>query len=153
MCIIVHRPLSGDILSRRYCASRVVYESSAEPLHLVAAVGSSSHAKQQQNPKASKYFITTRSGLSFSVKTMMVEKEAVTISDVLKLFMENQQRQVEVEQWLEEERRQERREEERIRREESERQLELVSRLVERTELWMQKGPSEKNIQLVRLTE
>ena len=40
-----------------------------------------------------------------------------------------------------------------MRREESERQLELVARLMERTELRTRKGPSEKYVQLLRLTE
>lgn len=104
----------------------------------------------------SKCFMTTRSGLSFRHKTTtMAEKEnvAISISDVLKWFMETQQRQVEKEQRQEEERRQERKEEERIRREESQRQLELVAQLLERTELRTRKGPSEKDVQLVRLTE
>ncbi|KAL5510142.1 hypothetical protein EMCRGX_G005635 [Ephydatia muelleri] len=59
------------------------------------------------------------------------------------------------EQRREEERRQEQRREEgeRIRREESERQLELISKLVERTEVRTRRGPSEKDVQLVRLTE
>ena len=40
-----------------------------------------------------------------------------------------------------------------IRREESERQLELIAKLVERTESRTRKGPSEKDVQLVRLAE
>eukprot|EP00731_Ephydatia_muelleri_P003365 Em0001g3365a len=89
------------------------------------------------------------------VETTMAEKEAVSMSDILRLLVETQQRQVEAEQRREEERRQEQRREEgeRIRREESERQLELISKLVERTEVRTRRGPSEKDVQLVRLTE
>ena len=98
--------------------------------------------------------MSTHSRLLFRVETTMGESEAVSMSDVLKLLMETQQRQVEVEHQREEERRQEQREEsERIRREESERQLELIAKLVERTESQTRKGPSEKDVQLVRLTE
>ena len=93
--------------------------------------------------------MSTRSGLVFRVETTMAEKEAVSMSDILRLLVETQQRQVEAEQRREEERRQEQRREEerrqeqrreeerrqeqrreegeRIRREESERQLELIS--------------------------
>ena len=119
--------------------------------------------------------MSTRSGLVFRVETTMAEKEAVSMSDILRLLVETQQRQVEAEQRREEERRQEQRREEerrqeqrreeerrqeqrreegeRIRREESERQLELISKLVERTEVRTRRGPSEKDVQLVRLTE
>ncbi|KAL5506631.1 hypothetical protein EMCRGX_G008328 [Ephydatia muelleri] len=119
--------------------------------------------------------MSTRSGLVFRVETTMAEKEAVSMSDILRLLVETQQRQVEAEQRREEERRQEQRreeerrqeqrreeerrqeqrreEDERIRREESERQLELISKLVERTEVRTRRGPSEKDVQLVRLTE
>eukprot|EP00731_Ephydatia_muelleri_P005837 Em0003g85a len=119
--------------------------------------------------------MSTRSGLVFRVETTMAEKEAVSMSDILRLLVETQQRQVEAEQRREEERRQEQRREEerrqeqrreeerrqeqrreegeRIRREESERQLELISKLVQRTEVRTRRGPSEKDVQLVRLTE
>ncbi|KAL5515899.1 hypothetical protein EMCRGX_G001144 [Ephydatia muelleri] len=99
--------------------------------------------------------MSTRSGLVFRVETTMAEKEAVSMSEILRLLVETQQRQVEAEQRREEERRQEQRREEgeRIRREESERQLELISKLVERTEVRTRRGPSEKDVQLVRLTE
>ena len=83
----------------------------------------------------------------------MAEKEVASMNDVLRLLQETQQRQVEAEQRREEERKQERREAERIRREESERQLEWFAKLMERTELRTRKGPSEKDVQLVRLTE
>ena len=93
----------------------------AEPSHLVAAVGFGSRTKDDETQKACKRFMSTRSGLLFRIETTMVEKEAATMNDVLRLLMETQQRQVEAEHRREEERRQERREEERIRREESER--------------------------------
>ena len=83
----------------------------------------------------------------------MAEKEVASMNDVLRLLQETQQRQVEAEQRREEERKQERWEAERIRREESERQLEWFAKLMERTELRTRKGPSEKDVQLVRLTE
>ena len=83
----------------------------------------------------------------------MAEKEMASMNDVLRLLQETKQRQVEAEQRREEERRQERREAERIRREESKRQLEWFAKLMERTELRRRKGSSEKDVQLVRLTE
>ena len=51
------------------------------------------------------------------VETTMAEKEAVSMSDILRLLVETQQRQVEAEQRREEERRQEQRREEERRQE------------------------------------
>ncbi|KAL5491772.1 hypothetical protein EMCRGX_G017129 [Ephydatia muelleri] len=67
--------------------------------------------------KTTKPFMSTRSGLVFRIETTMAEKEAVSMSDILRLLVETQQRQVEAEQRREEERRREQRREEERRQE------------------------------------
>ena len=70
-------------------------------------MGFGSRTKDDETQKVCKRFMSTRSGLLFRVETTMVEKEAATMNDVLRLLMVTQQRQVEAEHRREEARRRE----------------------------------------------
>lgn len=106
-------------------------------------------------------FMTTRSGVSYK-QAEMTERDAASMAEsmgaLLNFLTESQRRQAEAEERrreAEEEEKRRRFEEERRRQEESERQLALIAKLLEKTTLDgpREQKPRERDAQVVRLKE